>query len=426
MRILLMGGGGRESALAWKISQSARCTKLFIAPGNPGTAQYGENISLNILDFEAVGSFVLQTEIDMVIVGPEEPLVKGLADHFQLAGDLQHVLFVGPGSAGAKLEGSKAFAKQFMEKHGIPTAGYRTFTANDWEAARDFLLSAKPPFVLKADGLAAGKGVLIIENRNDAIAVLEKMLLGGMFGEASRQVVVEEFLDGREMSVFVLTDGEHYRLLPSAKDYKRIGEGDTGPNTGGMGAVSPVPFAGDELMEKVRQQIIEPTISGLKKEGIPYKGFIFFGLMVVGGDPFVIEYNVRLGDPETEVILPLLESDLVEALEACCHGTLSDHKVVVSSKHGVTVILTSGGYPEQYDKGMAISGMDLAAGDALVFPAGVAQKEGKMIASGGRVVAVTALAEDLVTARERAYLGAGKVHFDNMYYRRDIGLDVMK
>ena len=424
MTILLIGAGGREHALAWKIAQSTHCKKLFIAPGNPGTALHGENVSLDVLDFDAVAAFVKQQGVEMVVAGPEEPLVKGMGDFFAAEDSLKHVLFIGPGSAGARLEGSKAFAKAFMGRHGIPTAAYRDFCCDTLEQGKDFLGQLKAPYVLKADGLAAGKGVIICQELQEAQDTLEEMLCTDMFGRASARVVVEEFLKGRELSVFVITDGKNYRMLPAAKDYKRVGEGDTGPNTGGMGAVSPVPFAGKDFMDKVEEKIVKPTIEGLQQEGIPYTGFIFFGLMEVKGEPFVIEYNVRMGDPETEAVIPRLDSDLVELLEAAGRGTLDQSVVNFSPLSAATVMLVSGGYPGAFDKGFEIKDLDVCR-NSLLFYAGIKQDGDNLITSGGRVVAVTTLTKSLPAALEVSYQNAAVIDFRGKYFRRDIGKDVL-
>ncbi len=425
MNILLIGGGGREHAMAWKIGQSPLCERLYIAPGNAGTGLCGENININPLDKEAVGSFVLEKDVQMVVVGPEEPLVKGLGDYFSGSEKLRDILFVGPSSKGARIEGSKSFAKEFMQRHGIPTAAYRSFTRDTVEEGVDFLKSLDPPYVLKADGLAAGKGVIICSSEGEAVGTLMEMLCEDKFGEASSTVVIEEFLEGVEMSVFVITDGRAYTMLPSAKDYKRVGEKDTGANTGGMGAVSPVPFAGPELMGRIEESIIKPTVNGLYKDNIPYCGFIFFGLMISGGMPYVIEYNVRLGDPEAEVILPRLESDLVELMQAACRGRLSEHRAIISPRYALTVILASGGYPGDYKKGFEITGKgDVREG--TLFYSGVKSQDGRLLTSGGRVIAVTSLGGSLEEAMDRTYRNAAAVDFRGMYYRRDIGRDLLK
>ncbi len=420
MRILLLGSGGREHAMAWKISQSPLCSDLYIAPGNAGTSRCGSNAKLDILDFDEVSAFVKSKNIDMLVVGPEAPLVKGIADHFKNDAGLRHVYVMGPEAAGARLEGSKTFAKTFMEKHGIPTAAYRSFNAEQITEAIDFIENRKPPYVLKADGLAAGKGVVITKSKEEAKAVLQSMLEDKLFGEASSKVVLEEFLKGEELSVFVSTDGHTYCMLPSAKDYKRAEENDTGPNTGGMGAVSSMQLADKELMQRIEDRVIIPTINGLKSDDIPYCGFIFFGLMIVNGNPYVIEYNVRLGDPETEVIIPRMQSDLVMLMLDCCKGSLAHHRADISPKAAVTVMLCSGGYPGPYQTGYTIDIPD-DADNGHIFLAGVKQSDSRLITNGGRVVAVTALADDVKQAVSDAYTQAKKVKFDNMYYRKDIG-----
>ncbi len=422
MNILLLGSGGRESALAWKLSQSPRCNNLYIAPGNGGTGAYGTNVKLSPLDFEGIRRFVADNAIDMIVVGNEDPLVAGIYDYFES----DNVLVAGPSKAGAELEGSKDFAKRFMYKHGIPTAAYRSFTAQTVEEGCEFLASLKAPYVLKADGLAAGKGVLIIDNLEEACKSLREML-GGMFGRSSSTVVIEEFLSGIECSVFVVTDGNgSYRVLPVAKDYKRIGEGDTGLNTGGMGAVSPVPFADEVFMRKVDERIIKPTVEGLKSDGIVYRGFIFLGLINVGGEPMVIEYNVRMGDPETEVVMPRLASDLVDLIEAAAKGNLGDVPAEHDPRPAVTVMAVSGGYPGSYPKGKAISG-NLQPEGSIVFHAGTSiHADGQLVTAGGRVMAVTSLADTIEAAREKSYKALENIHFDGMYRRGDIGCDILK
>lgn len=422
MNILLLGSGGREHALAWKIRQSGKCKALYIAPGNAGTLREGTNVSLNILDFESVGNFCREKNIQMVVVGPEEPLVRGIADYLRKREDLAGIMVIGPDRAGAKLEGSKDFAKHFMMKYNIPTAAYRTFTLEEYEAGVQFLRSLRPPYVIKADGLAAGKGVSVVHDLKEAEQELHHML-SGKFGTASARVVVEEFLKGIELSVFVITDGITYRLLPEAKDYKRAGEGDTGQNTGGMGAVSPVPFADKTFMTKVEERIILPTMQGLKKEGIHYQGFIFFGLMNVDGNPYVIEYNVRLGDPESEVILPRLENDIVQLFEAVASGRLNEEKIHISPEVVTTVMLVSGGYPGTYRKGFEISGLDEVSG-SIVFHAGTAMQNGKIVTSGGRVLAVSSSGRTMEEALEMSYKNARSISFEGMYYRGDIGFDL--
>lgn len=423
MKILLLGSGGRESALAWKISQSPLTEALFIAPGNGGTGQYGTNVALKPLDFEAVKNFAVDNGIDMIVVGNEDPLVAGIRDY--MAEELPGVLIVGPSKAGAMLEGSKDFAKKFMMDLGIPTARYRSFTAATADEGCEFLTTLKPPYVLKADGLAAGKGVLIINDLAEAQQSLREML-SGMFGGASATVVVEEFLSGIECSVFVLTDGNGgYRILPVAKDYKRIGEGDTGLNTGGMGAVSPVAFADEVFMDKVEQRIIKPTIEGLAKEEMTYRGFIFLGLINVDGEPMVIEYNVRMGDPETEAVMLRVDSDLVELMKAAADGNLGNLELRHSPMAAATVMMVSGGYPGSYPKGKVIEGLDTVS-DSIVFHAGTAtDANGQTVTSGGRVLAVSSLGNDLAEALAKSYASVDKIKFDGAYYRRDIGRDVL-
>ena len=424
MNILLLGSGGRECAIAWKLSRSPRLGKLFIAPGNAGMAQYGTLVPIKPMDFDAIGAFALSNAIDMVVVGSEDPLVAGIVDQFKGDERLRHILMVGPGAAGAKLEGSKEFAKGFMLRHGIPTAQYLSVTHDSLSEGLRFLEQQQSPYVLKADGLAAGKGVLIIDDLNDAKRELSAML-DGKFGKSSATVVIEQFLQGIECSVFVVTDGKDYRLLPVAKDYKRIGEGDTGLNTGGMGSVSPVSFADDAFMDKVRTRIIEPTIAGLHAEGLPYCGFIFFGLINVGGDPFVIEYNVRMGDPETESVMPRLQSDLLNLLEAAATGRVSDMEVAIDPRYAVTVMMVSGGYPGSYPKGKVITGLGHVT-DSIVFHAGTAlDADGNLVTNGGRVLAVTSYGATQSEALERSFLNVQRIHFDGSYYRRDIGFDLI-
>ena len=423
MNILILGSGGREHTFAHQISQSKSCGKLFVAPGNAGTSKIAENVPLSVTDFEAVKDLVLKESVEMLIVGPEDPLVHGIQDFFAGDEQLKNVTVIGPSKRGALLEGSKERAKQFMAMHNIPTAAYECFTARSVEAGKSFLETLQPPYVLKADGLAAGKGVLILQDLEEAKEELEKMVTHKKFGEASSKVVIEEFLDGIELSVFVLTDGENYVTLPTAKDYKRIGEGDTGLNTGGMGAISPVPFADAAFMEKVENRIIKPTVEGIKKENITYKGFIFIGLIKVGEEPYVIEYNVRMGDPETEAVLPRLKSDLLEVFKKVGEGRLNEVRLEVDDRSAVTVMLVSGGYPEAYEKGKQITGID-AVEDSLVFHAGTKEENGKVVTNGGRVIAITSFGQDYREALKKSYQNAGKLHFDRMYFRKDLGFDL--
>lgn len=424
MNILILGSGGREHAFSWKIAQSPLCSKLFIAPGNAGSEMHGTNVSLNILDFESIATFCLENKIDLLLPGSEDPLVHGIVDYFKSREDLKSILVAGPVQEGAQLEGSKDFAKAFMARHQIPTAAYQTFTKESLESGYAFLETLEAPYVLKADGLAAGKGVVIPETLAEAKEELRAMLADAKFGDASSRVVIEEFLKGIEVSVFVLTDGKDYFLLPEAKDYKRIGEGDTGLNTGGMGAISPVPFVDDVFLNKVEDRVVKPTIAGLQKENIDYKGFIFLGLMNVGGDPYVIEYNVRMGDPETEAVLPRINSDLLELLSAVCKQELGTKSISINPQTAATVVLVSGGYPESYAKGKVVSGLE--GGNSLVFHAGTKNQDGQCLTNGGRVFAVTSLANSLNDALKMSFDKAAEIEFEGKYLRRDIGQDLLK
>ena len=424
MTILLLGSGGREHALAWKMLQSPKCSKLFVAPGNAGTSAIAKNVALNISDFEAIKTFAIQEKVELVVVGPEDPLVLGIYDFFKSDATLNHIPVIGPSKLGAQLEGSKEFAKEFLVKNNIPTAAYASFTKETVEKGCEFLETLQPPFVLKADGLAAGKGVLIIQDLEEAKTELRNMLVHQKFGNASAKVVIEEFLDGIELSCFVLTDGKNYKILPTAKDYKRIGEGDTGLNTGGMGAVSPVPFADAILLEKIETRIVKPTIAGLQKDNIEYKGFVFIGLINVKGEPIVIEYNVRMGDPETEVVIPRLKSDLVELFQAVSNQTLDQVSLEIDERSATTIMVVSGGYPEDYDKGFEITGLEKIQ-DSIAFHAGTKLENDKVVTNGGRVIAITSFGDNFQEAIKKSYQNIEKLHFDKMYYRKDIGFDLL-
>lgn len=426
MNILLLGSGGREHAIAWKIRQSPLCDRLFIAPGNPGTRECGENVDIKPNDFDAIAGFCVSQEIHLVVVGPEDPLVNGIYDHLTANESLKGLIVVGPSAFGAQLEGSKAFAKAFMGRHGIPTAAYREFSKENYADGITYLKEHTLPIVLKADGLAAGKGVVIAQSHEEALATFEDMIVAERFGASSAKVVVEQFLDGVELSVFALTDGREFVMLPEAKDYKRIGEGDTGPNTGGMGAVSPVPFAHGVFMEKVMERVVKPTIAGLHQEGIVYKGFVFFGLINVNGDPYVIEYNCRMGDPETEVVMPRLKSDLVSLFVAMDNGNLGQYIVEADSRHAATVVLVSGGYPGTFEKGKVISGFDLhLPEESIIFQSGTTFSNGQLVSSGGRVAAITSYGHSIKEAVQTSVGLISKISFENMNFRRDIGYEFM-
>jgi phosphoribosylamine--glycine ligase len=424
MNILLLGSGGREHAFAWKMIQSPLCGTLFVAPGNAGTAQIAKNVDISATDFDAIKALVIKENIKMVVVGPEDPLVKGIYDFFLNDQDLAAIPVIGPSKIGATLEGSKEFAKEFLMKHNIPTAAYDSFTAETVEKGCQFLETLKPPYVLKADGLAAGKGVLIIQDLAEAQDELRNMLVHQKFGAASSKVVIEEFLDGIELSCFVLTDGKSYKILPTAKDYKRIGEGDTGLNTGGMGAVSPVPYVDAVLMEKIETRIVKPTIEGFQKDGIPYKGFVFIGLINVNNEPIVIEYNVRMGDPETEVVVPRLKSDLVELFLAVANEKLDEFNLEVDERSATTVMIVSGGYPEDFEKGKVITGLETVT-DSIVFHAGTKLENGNVVSNGGRVMAITSYGDNFQEALDKSYKNVSQLHFDKMNFRKDIGFDLI-
>ena len=424
MNILLLGSGGREHAFAWKMTQSSKLTQLFVAPGNAGTANIAKHLSLNILDFEAIKNAVVENNIQMVVVGPEDPLVAGIYDYFKSDDVLKNIPVIGPSKMGAALEGSKDFAKQFLIKNKIPTAAYATFTAENLQEGFAFLETLTPPYVLKADGLAAGKGVLILDDLEVAKQELSEMLMHQKFGNASAKVVIEEFLDGIELSCFVLTDGNSYKILPTAKDYKRIGEGDQGLNTGGMGAISPVPFADEAFMKLIENQIVIPTIEGLKADSIDYIGFIFIGLIKVKDQPYVIEYNVRMGDPETEVVLPRIENDLVSLFEAVANGNLAAVDLQVNPQTAATIMMVSGGYPEDYEKGKIVSGLESVSG-SIVFHAGTKMTENNVVTNGGRVLAITSFGNDIKEATKKSYQNINLISFDKMYCRKDIGFDLL-
>lgn len=424
MNILILGSGGRESTFAWKLSQSKDLNKLYIAPGNAGTSQYGRNVALNPTDFAAVADFALTHEIGLILVGPEEPLVKGIHDYFLSHPQASHIPVIGPQQKAAQLEGSKDFSKQFMQRHGIPTAAYQSFDRDSLEDGLAYLDTKQAPIVLKADGLAAGKGVLICQSIEEAKTELQAMIADGKFGAASSTVVIEDFLSGIELSVFALTDGKDYKLLPSAKDYKRIGEGDTGLNTGGMGSVSPAPFADQAFLDKVEERVVKPTIEGLKKDGIPYQGFIFIGLMNMGGEPYVIEYNVRMGDPETQSVLPRIQGDFLDLLQGVAQGNLAERTFSVSDQTAATVVVVSGGYPEEYESGKAIANLN-SVKESMIFHAGTRAEGDEILTAGGRVLAVTSVKDNLFDALQQSTADAGRIYFDRKYFRRDIGFDLI-
>ncbi|MDO9551508.1 phosphoribosylamine--glycine ligase [Rhodonellum sp.] len=429
MNILLLGSGGREHAFAWKIVQNKNCSRLFVAPGNAGTAAIATNVAISVIDFEAISNFVLENDIALVVVGPEEPLVRGIVDYFISNPKISHIPVIGPSQKGALLEGSKEFSKMFMQRHGVPTAAYGTFTTENIEEGFEFIQSQALPIVLKADGLAAGKGVLICLSHEEAIQSLREMLLERKFGEASSKVVIEEFLDGIELSIFVATDGKNYRILPEAKDYKRIGDGDLGLNTGGMGAVSPVPFADSEFLRKVEERIVIPTVKGLEKEQIPYVGFLFIGLMNIDGEPFVIEYNVRMGDPETQAVLPRIKSDFLDLLIAMGNQKLDEYTLEIEPFTSTTVVMVAGGYPGDYEKGNKIEGLDghLTDNKSFIFHAGTSlEANSEVRTNGGRVLSVTGIGEDVEEALQNAYKGARKISWKDVFYRKDIGQDILK
>ncbi len=423
MNLLLLGSGGREHAIAWKLRQSEQCRQLFVAPGNAGTSALATNVNIRPTDFDAIGNFVLENEIDMVIVGPEEPLVKGIVDHFQYNNKLRDVPVIGPSAEGAQLEGSKAFSKKFMQRHNIPTAAYAEFTETNFEEGIAYIKNHRTPIVLKADGLAAGKGVVICSTHEEAIREYREMILQSKFGDASRKVVIEQFLDGIELSVFILTDGSNYVILPEAKDYKRIGEGDTGNNTGGMGAVSPVPFADPVFMNKVEDRIIRPTVEGLNSEKIVYRGFIFFGLIKVNDEPYVIEYNCRMGDPETEVVIPRLQNDLVELFKATADGRLNEVAIQEDTRSACTVMAVSGGYPGSFKKGFAVQGLDQQGTDSMIFHAGTTEKDGEVLTCGGRVLCVTSFGDSIAEAVEKSKQVLNGIQYEGIYFRKDIGYE---